>query len=127
MAILRTPSPKKSFKAKTTGRIKRSVKKSLPGYGQKGMGWAKDPKRAAYNKVYRKTTVGIDSGSAQSGNTEQSSTLAVVLSLLFAAYVVTGFSIGFAKATAIFKFIVAALVIGLVVYYGYKIVRFFKD
>lgn len=57
---LRTPSLKKSFKARTTGRIKRSVKKALiPGYGKKGMGWVKKPKKAAYNKVYKKTSFSI--------------------------------------------------------------------
>ncbi len=36
---LRTPSLKKSFKARTTGRAKRAVKKALiPGYGKNGMG-----------------------------------------------------------------------------------------
>lgn len=54
---LRTPSLKRSIKARTTGRAKRAVKKALiPGYGKKGMGWIKDPKKAAYNKVYKKTT-----------------------------------------------------------------------
>ncbi|MEV5723937.1 hypothetical protein AB0L32_09795, partial [Micrococcus luteus] len=28
-------------------------------YGRKGMGWLRDPKRAAYNAVYRRTTVGL--------------------------------------------------------------------
>ncbi len=57
---LRTPSLKKSFKARTTGRAKRAVKKSvIPGYGKKGMGWFKNPKKAAYNKVYNKTSFSI--------------------------------------------------------------------
>lgn len=57
---IRKPSIKKSFKARTTGKLKRSVKKAvIPGYGKKGMGWIKNPKKAAYNKVYNKTTVGI--------------------------------------------------------------------
>ena len=54
---MRKPSIKRSIKARTTGRLKRSVKKSVvPFYGKKGAGWIKDPKRAAYNKVYKKTT-----------------------------------------------------------------------
>lgn len=54
---MRKPSIKKSIKARTTGRAKRSIKKAIvPGYGKKGMGWIKDPKKAAYNKVYKKTT-----------------------------------------------------------------------
>ena len=57
---LRTPSLKRSLKARTTGRAKRAVKKTLiPGYGKKGMGWAKNPKKAAYNKVYNKTSFSI--------------------------------------------------------------------
>lgn len=54
---MRKPSIKKSFKARTTGRAKRAVKKKLiPGYGKKGMGWLKNPKKAAYNRVYKKTS-----------------------------------------------------------------------
>ena len=57
---LRKPSLKRSIKARTTGRLKRSVKKALiPGYGKKGMGWIKNPKKAAYNKVYNKTSSSI--------------------------------------------------------------------
>lgn len=58
---MRKPSIKKSFKARTTGKAKRAVKKAvIPGYGKKGMGWIKDPKKAAYNKVYNKTTFGVN-------------------------------------------------------------------
>ena len=57
---VRTPSLKKSLKARTTGKVKRAVKKaSLPGYGKKGVGWIKNPKKAAYNKVYNKTSFSI--------------------------------------------------------------------
>lgn len=57
---MRKPSLKKSIKARTTGKAKRAVKKALiPGYGKKGMGWIKNPKKAAYNKVYNKTTFSV--------------------------------------------------------------------
>ncbi len=57
---IRTPSLKKSLKARTTGKVKRQVKKALiPGYGKKGMGWIKNPKKAAYNKVYNKTSFSL--------------------------------------------------------------------
>lgn len=57
---LRTPSLKRTLKSRTTGRAKRAVKKALiPGYGKKGMGWVKNPKKAAYNKVYNKTSFSI--------------------------------------------------------------------
>lgn len=55
---VRTPSLKKSFKARTTGRINRTLKKSInPLYGKKGMGYIKNPERAIYNKVYHMVTV----------------------------------------------------------------------
>lgn len=57
---MRKPSIKKSIKARTTGQLKRKVKKAIiPGYGKKGMGWLRNPKKAMYNKVYRKTTFSI--------------------------------------------------------------------
>ena len=57
---MRKPSIKKSIAAKTTGREKRSVKKTIiPGYGKKGSGWIKNPKKAAYNKIYNKTSFSI--------------------------------------------------------------------
>lgn len=57
---VRKPSLKRSLKAATAGKAKRAVKKAvIPGYGQKGAGWIKDPKKAAYNKIYNKTTFGI--------------------------------------------------------------------
>ena len=56
---MRKPSLKKSIKARTTGKLKRKVKKSLnPLYGKKGMG-ALHPKRAVKNKIYKKTTVDV--------------------------------------------------------------------
>lgn len=57
---MRKPSLKKSISARTTGRAKRAVKRAvIPGYGKKGAGWIKNPKKAAYNKVYNKTTFSI--------------------------------------------------------------------
>lgn len=56
---MRKPSFKKSFKARTTGKAKRALKKAIiPGYGKKGMG-VLHPKKALYNKVYKKTTFSI--------------------------------------------------------------------
>lgn len=57
---MKTPNFKKSIKARTTGKVKRKIKKALiPGYGKKGMGWVKDPKKAAYNKMYNKTSFSL--------------------------------------------------------------------
>ena len=55
---VRTPSLKKSLKARTTGRLNRTLKRSVnPLYGKKGMGYIKNPEKAIYNKVYHKVTV----------------------------------------------------------------------
>ncbi|UYO64727.1 hypothetical protein LNN31_19010 [Acetobacterium wieringae] len=75
---IRKPSIKKSVKARTTGKLKRSVKKTVnPLYGKKGMGLVNDPKKAVYNKVYSKTTIGVNSlseaASSKSNNNKTSS------------------------------------------------------
>ena len=58
---VRKPSIKRSIKARTTGKLKRKVKSSInPLYGKKWMGLAKAPKKAAYNKIYNKTTIGVN-------------------------------------------------------------------
>lgn len=50
----------KSFKARTTGRAKRAIKRSVnPAYGKKGMGFINNPKKSAYNYVYKRTSYGI--------------------------------------------------------------------
>ncbi len=57
---MRRPSLKKSIKARTTGRAKRAVKRSIdPFYGKKGVGLIKDPKRSIKNRVYKRTTFSI--------------------------------------------------------------------
>lgn len=57
---MRTPSLKKSLRARTTGAAKRAVKRALiPGYGKKGMGLLRDPERAVKNKIYKKTTFSL--------------------------------------------------------------------
>ena len=56
----RKPSLKKSIRARTTGKIKRNIKKAVnPLYGKKGMGLIKNPRRAVKNKIYKKTTFGL--------------------------------------------------------------------
>lgn len=57
---MRKPSIKRSMKARTTGRIKRSIKRSVnPLYGKKGMGFIKNPEKALKNAVYHRTTFGV--------------------------------------------------------------------
>ncbi|HFC9286544.1 hypothetical protein [Clostridium perfringens] len=56
----RKPSIKKSIKARTTGRMKRQIKKSInPLYGKKGIGIVNNPKKSLYNKVYNKSSFSI--------------------------------------------------------------------
>ena len=70
---IRKPNIKKSIKARTTGKIKRQMKKAVnPMYGKKGMGMINNPKKAVYNKVYNKTTVGV-SDMVRSGSTNSHS------------------------------------------------------
>lgn len=57
---IRKPSVKRSISARTTGKLKREVKKAVnPMYGKKGMGYINNPQKAVYNKVYNKTSVGV--------------------------------------------------------------------
>lgn len=57
---MRKPSITRSLKARTTGRAKRSVKRAVvPGYGQRGMGLIKDPKRSVKGAAYKRTTFSI--------------------------------------------------------------------
>ena len=56
---MRKPNIKKSIKPRTTGKIKRKVKKAVnPLYGKKGVG-VLHPKKAVQNKIYKKTTFSI--------------------------------------------------------------------
>ena len=49
---VRKPSLKKSLSARTTGKAKRALKRSInPAYGKQGMGYINNPKKAVYNKV----------------------------------------------------------------------------
>lgn len=70
---IRTPSVSKSISARTKGRITRSAKSAfIPGYGQRGTGVVKNPSRALYNRVYNKTTVGINDSFSSSKKTRSS-------------------------------------------------------
>lgn len=80
-SFIRTPSPKKALKAATTGRVKRAAKKAVnPYYGKKGMGVA-DPKRAAYNYTYSRTSTGTSD--SEGGTIGCLLTVAVILALFY--------------------------------------------
>ncbi|MEI7844619.1 MAG: hypothetical protein WCK35_02335 [Chloroflexota bacterium] len=53
---IRIPSIKKRIAARTS--IKRALRNSLGLKAPRGMGWLTDPKKAAYNRVYNRTTRG---------------------------------------------------------------------
>lgn len=52
---IRKPSLKKSIAARTS--VKRIVKNSLGLRAPRGYGWLTNPKKAAYNRVYSRTTI----------------------------------------------------------------------
>ena len=54
---LRKPSLRKSFAARTS--LKRAVRHSLGVKAPRGAGWLTNPKKAAYNRVYSRSTVSI--------------------------------------------------------------------
>lgn len=71
---LRSPNIKKSVRARTTGKINRSVKRAInPTYGKKGMGMIKNPQKAIYNKIYNKTTFSVKDIHHSSNTTNSSS------------------------------------------------------
>ncbi|HEX8253630.1 MAG TPA: hypothetical protein VF846_10800 [Thermoanaerobaculia bacterium] len=53
---IRTPSLRKRIAARTS--VKRYIRHSLGFKAPRGWGWLTNPKRAAYNRIYNRTTVG---------------------------------------------------------------------
>lgn len=54
---MRKPSLKKSIAARAS--VKRYVRHSLGLKASRGYGWITNPKKAAYNRVYHRTTFGL--------------------------------------------------------------------
>jgi hypothetical protein len=54
---MRKPSIRKSIAARTS--VKRYIRHSLGLKAPRGMGWLTNPKKAAYNRIYNKTTFSI--------------------------------------------------------------------
>jgi hypothetical protein len=52
----RVPSIKKRIAARTS--VKRAIRNNLGLKAPRGMGWITNPKKAAYNRVYNRTTKG---------------------------------------------------------------------
>jgi len=57
---LRVPSLRKRIAARTSWR--RVVRRSLGLKAPRGWGWLTNPRRAAYNRIYNRTTVGLGRG-----------------------------------------------------------------
>lgn len=57
---IRKPSIKKRIAARTSW--KRYMRHSLGLKAPRGMGWLTNPRRAAYNRIYNRTTVGLGKG-----------------------------------------------------------------
>ena len=63
---VRKRSFSKSFKARTTGKIKRKLKKSVnPLYGKKNINIVKNPSEYVKDKAYHSLTVGVPSSGYQ--------------------------------------------------------------
>ena len=56
----RRPSLRKRFAARTSW--KRAVRHSLGLKAPRGWGWVTNPRRAAYNRIYNRTTIGLGRG-----------------------------------------------------------------
>ena len=54
---IRKPSPRKSVAARTS--VKRMVRHSLGLKAPCGFGWLTNPKKAAYNRLYNRTSVNL--------------------------------------------------------------------
>jgi hypothetical protein len=53
---IRTPSLRKRIAARTS--VKRYIRHSLGFKAPRGWGWLTNPRRAVYNRIYNRTTVG---------------------------------------------------------------------
>ena len=56
----RRPSLSKRIAARTS--VKRYIRQSLGLKAPRGWGWLTNPKKAAYNRIYNRTTVGLGKG-----------------------------------------------------------------
>lgn len=116
---MRKPSIKRSVKARTTGRIKRSVKRSVnPLYGKEGMGFIKNPEKALKNAVYHRTTFGVSdvarAASKATGSGKRSNPSKAVPSVLSIITILIGIVLLLASPIGI-VFILLGIVILIVI------------
>ena len=77
----RIPSLEKRIAARTS--VKRYARQSLGLKAPRGWGWITNPKRAAYNRIYNRTTVGLGKGCLVSIGISASLIIAVTTLLLW--------------------------------------------
>lgn len=75
----RRPSLRKKLAARTS--LKRVIRHSLGAKAPKGWGWLTNPKKAAYNRVYNRTTFKIGGVSQSTGRSKASSGCMLVILL----------------------------------------------
>lgn len=85
---LRKPSIRKSFAARASW--KRAVRHSLGLKAPKGWGWLTNPKKAAYNRAYHRTTFTLGDLFKASGRRRASSGCALVFMVLMGGFLITG-------------------------------------
>jgi hypothetical protein len=85
----RRPSIRRRIAARTS--LKRYVRQSLGFKAPRGWGWLTNPKRAAYNRIYYRTTFGL--GDLFRPRRRSSSGCLVMIVLSLAAIVVAGIAL----------------------------------
>lgn len=73
----RIPSLTKRIATRTS--VKRIVRHSLGLKAPRGFGWITNPKRALYNRIYKRTTFGIEDLTKVTGNKPQRSGCLIML------------------------------------------------
>jgi hypothetical protein len=81
----RVPSLKKRIAARTS--VNRYVRHNLGLKAPRGWGWLTNPRKAAYNRIYRRTTFGLEDLFKASGNRSGTGCLVIII----AGFVFLGF------------------------------------
>lgn len=76
----RRPSVRRRIAARTS--VKRYVRHSLGAKVPRGYGWITNPKKAAYNRVYNRTTIGLGKGCLLPGLIVATLTIALLVGLV---------------------------------------------
>jgi ssDNA-binding Zn-finger/Zn-ribbon topoisomerase 1 len=100
---IRTPSLKRRIAARTS--VKRYVRHNLGLKAPRGMGWITNPKKAAYNRVYNRTSVSVDKLFSSGSRRSRSSGGDAILVFAVFGLLIVVIKILFAVIAAIFKMI----------------------